>query len=370
MSLHLLEPYSLGPRRLPNRVVMAPMTRNRAHGTIPNDRMATYYRQRADAGLIITEATQVAPMGQGYPNTPGIHSTAQIDGWRHITEAVHEAGGRIFLQLWHVGRISHSSFHDGARPVAPSALKPTGQTFTAEGEQVPYETPHALDTNEIPTVVDQYREGAANAKAAGFDGVEIHGANGYLIDQFLQSGTNQRTDRYGGSTENRTRFLLEVTEAVTDVWGADRVGVRLSPGGTFNDMHDDDPLVTFGYAAERLTPFDLAYLHVVENELPNGASVSAFMRGAYDGTLIAAGGYDRESGEEALQQGRADLIGYARYFLANPDLPRRFALDAPLNEWDQSTFYGGGAEGYTDYPTLDEAAAGTVRTEEDGPVRE
>lgn len=365
MRLQLLEPYALGPLTLPNRVVMAPMTRNRAKGTIPNDLMTTYYRQRAKAGLIITEATQVTPMGQGYPNTPGIHSDAQVDGWRRITEAVHEAGGRIFLQLWHVGRISHSSFHDGARPVAPSTLKPEGTTFTADGNQVPYETPRALDTEEVPAVVDQYRQGAANAKAAGFDGVEIHGANGYLIDQFLQSGTNQRTDRYGGSTENRARFLLEVTEAVTDVWDADRVGVRLSPGGTFNDMHDDDPMVTFGYAAERLSAFDLAYLHAVENELPDGPSVSKFMRGAYDGTLIVAGGYDRESGEEALRQGRADLIGYARYFLANPDLPRRFALDAPLNEWNPSTFYGGGAEGYTDYPTLEEADVDIAREGED-----
>ena len=365
MSLHLLEPYSLGPISLPNRVVMAPMTRNRAKGTIPNDLMAAYYRQRAEAGLIITEATQVTPRGQGYPNTPGIHSDAQIEGWRRITEAVHDAGGRIFLQLWHVGRISHPSFHDGARPVAPSALKPEGTTFTAGGEQVPYETPRALATDEVPAVVDSFRQGAANAKAAGFDGVEIHGANGYLIDQFLQSGTNRRTDRYGGSTENRTRFLLEVTEAVTDVWDAERVGVRLSPGGTFNDMHDDDPLVTFGYAAERLGTFDLAYLHAVENELPNGTPVSDFMREAYDGTLIVTGGFDRDTGEDALQQGRADLIGYARRFLANPDLPKRFALDAPLNEWDQSTFYGGGAEGYTDYPTLNETEADAARSEDE-----
>jgi N-ethylmaleimide reductase len=356
MSLKLLEPTTVGALNVPNRVVMAPMTRNRAPGTVPTDLMATYYRQRAGAAFIVTEATQVAPTGQGYPNTPGIHSDEQVDAWRRITDAVHDAGGRIVLQLWHVGRISHSSFHGGDAPVAPSAIQPAGQTFTADGEQVPFETPRALATEEIADVVAQYQHGADNARAAGFDGVEIHGANGYLIDQFLQSGTNQRTDRYGGSVENRARFLLEVTEAVADVWNTDRVGVRLSPGGTFNDMHDDEPVNTFGYAAQQLEAFDLAYLHAIENELPDGTAVSTSMREAYDGTLIVAGGYDRESGEEALQEGRADLVAYARYFLANPDLPERFALDAPLNEWDESTFYGGDEEGYTDYPALDEVA--------------
>ena len=357
MSLNLLEPYTVGALDVPNRVVMAPMTRNRAPGTVPTDLMATYYRQRAGAGFIITEATQVTPMGQGYPNTPGIHSDAQIEAWKRITDT-----GRIVLQLWHVGRISHSSFHDGAQPVAPSAVQPDGQTFTADGRQVPFETPRALRTDEVATVVEQYRQGAANAQVAGFDGVEIHGANGYLIDQFLQSGTNQRTDRYGGSVENRARFLLDVTEAVTDVWSADRVGVRLSPAGTFNDMHDDDPVITFGYAAKQLEAFDLAYLHAIENELPDGTAVSAFLRDTYEGTLIVAGGYDRESGEAVLQEDRADLIGYARYFLANPDLPKRFALDAPTNEWDKSTFYGGGEEGYVDYPTLDEAEEAAAAT--------
>jgi len=360
MDLKLIEPTTVGALNVPNRVVMAPMTRNRAPGTIPTDLMATYYRQRAGAAFIVTEATQVAPLGQGYPSTPGIHSDEQVDAWRRITGVVHDAGGRIVLQLWHVGRISHPSFHGGDAPVAPSAIRPDGQTFTADGEQVPFETPRALATEEVATVVAQYRDGAANAKAAGFDGVEIHGANGYLIDQFLQSGTNHRTDRYGGSVENRGRFLLEVTEAVTDVWNADRVGVRLSPGGTFNDMHDDDPTATFGYAVQQLEAFDLAYVHGIENELPDGTAVSAFLRGAYDGTLIVAGGFDRASGEAALQDGRADLIGYARYFLANPDLPKRFALDAPLNEWDESTFYGGDEEGYTDYPTLDETAKATA----------
>lgn len=360
MSLNLLEPYTLGPLTLPNRIVMAPMTRNRAKGTIPNDLMATYYRQRAGAGFVITEATQVTPRGQGYPNTPGIHSEDQIEGWRRVTDAVHEAGGRIVLQLWHVGRISHSSFHEGQKPVAPSAIQPDGQTLTADGRKVSFETPRALGTEEVPKVVEQYRQGAANAKAARFDGVEIHGANGYLIDQFLQSGTNRRTDRYGGPVEHRARFLLDVTEAVTDVWDAARVGVRLSPGGTFNDMHDDDPRETFGYASERLSDFGLAYLHVVENEFEDGTSVSAFMRAAYDGTLVVAGGYDRASGEAALREGRADLVAYARRFLANPDLPKRFAQNAPLNDWHRDTFYGGGAEGYTDYPTLEEYEATAV----------
>lgn len=352
MSLKLLDSYELGPLTLPNRIIMAPMTRNRAQGTIPNEMMAEYYRQRAEAGLIITEATQVAPLGQGYPNTPGIHADEQIEGWKAITDAVHEAGGRIFLQLWHVGRISHPSFHDGALPVAPSAIQPEGETLTADFEMEPFPTPRALTTDEVEDVIEQYRQGAANAKAAGFDGVEIHGANGYLIDQFLQTGTNRRTDRYGGSTENRVRFLLDVTDAVTKEWDADRVSVRLSPNGAFNDMHDDEPKITFGYAAEKLNTRGLAYLHVVENTFDDDTPVSAFMRKAYDGPLMAAGEYDRESGEEALQEGRLDLVAYARHFLANPDLPTRFAKDAPLNDWDRDTFYGGGADGYIDYPTL------------------
>jgi len=354
MSLKLLDSYDLGPLTLPNRVIMAPMTRNRAKGTIPNEMMAKYYRQRAEAGLIITEATQVDPLGQGYPDTPGIHSDEQVAGWTQITDAVHEAGGRIFLQLWHVGRISHPSYHDGDQPVAPSAIQPEGEAMTASFEMAPFPEPRALTTEEVEAAVEQYRKGAANAKAAGFDGVEVHGANGYLIDQFLQSGTNQRTDRYGGSIENRARFLLEVTDAVTEEWDANRVGVRLSPNGTFNDMHDDEPKITFGYAAEKLRAHGLAYLHLVENTFDDGTQVSAFMREAYDGTLMAAGEYDRASGEAALQEGRLDLVAYARHFLANPDLPTRFAKDVPLNEWDRSTFYGGGKEGYLDYPTLDE----------------
>lgn len=355
--MKLLSSYPLGPLTLPNRVLMAPMTRNRAPGTVPTDMMATYYRQRASAGLIITEATQVDPMGQGYPATPGIHTEEQVDAWHKITDTVHQAGGRIFLQLWHVGRISHPSFHDGRASVAPSRVTPAGKTFTASGDMVPFAAPRALDTSEVPELVEQFRHGAACAKAAGFDGVEVHGANGYLLDQFLQSGTNQRSDRYGGSVENRARLLLDVTAAVIEEWGGDRVGVRLSPGGTFNDVHDANPHETWGYAAEQLAACDLAYVHTVEHELEDGTLASALIRSAYEGTQIVCGGYDRTSGEEAVQQGRADLVAFARLFLANPDLPERFAENAPLNAWDESTFYGGGAEGYIDYPRLEDVGA-------------
>ena len=350
--MKLLDTYTLGNLELPNRVLMAPMTRNRATDTVPTDLMATYYQQRASAGLIISEATQVTPMGQGYPNTPGIHTREQIDAWKQITDAVHEAGGRIFLQLWHVGRISHPSFHGGNLPVAPSAIRPEGQTFTADGQMEPFATPRALETDELADVALQFRQGAENAEEAGFDGVEIHGANGYLLDQFLQSGTNRRTDRYGGSAQNRSRLLLEVTDAVLEVWDAERVGVRLSPGGTFNDMQDDNPEETFRTVVGALNERKLAYLHGVEADL-GGKSASDLLRDAFNGTLIMAGGYERTSGEEALQTGQADLIAYARHFLANPDLPERFERDAPLNEWQQKTFYGGGEEGYTDYPRLE-----------------
>jgi len=361
--MKLLSSYDLGSLTLPNRVLMAPMTRNRAPGHVPNDLMATYYRQRASAGLIITEATQVHPRGRGYPNTPGIHSDEQVEGWKTITDAVHDAGGRIFLQLWHVGRVSHSSYQpddDGGRPLAPSAIQlEEGEAFTADGRMAPFTEPRALSTEEVTDVVEQYRRGAANAKRAGFDGVEIHGANGYLIDQFLATGTNQRTDRYGGSLENRARFLFEVVDRVTDEWDDERVGLRLSPGSSFNGMHDDDPAETFGFVAEHLNAYDLAYVHVAENDPVDGEPAHRVVRPAYDGTLVVAGEYDRASGEEVLQSGEADLVAYARHFLANPDLPERFAQNAPLNDWDQDTFYGGDAEGYTDYPTLDEAEEAT-----------
>lgn len=353
----LLSSFQLGPLHLPNRIVMAPLTRNRAVGTIPNALMAEYYTQRATAGLLITEASQISPQGLGYPNTPGIHSAEQIEGWKAVTQAVHEKGGRIFLQLWHVGRISHPSLQpNGDLPVAPSAIAPKGEAATYEGMK-PFVTPRALELSEIPGIVEQYRQAAANALTAGFDGVEIHGANGYLLDQFLRSGTNHRTDNYGGSVENRARLLLEVTEAVIGVWGADRVGVRLSPSGTFNDMSDADPEATFGYAVEALSKYGLAYVHLVEvNEADlrhGGREVStAYLRSRYTGTLIVNGGYTLERGNAAIASSAAELVAFGVPYIANPDLPERFAQKAPLNEANPATFYGGGEEGYTDYPFL------------------
>ena len=352
--MKLLSPYAMGPLSLPNRVIMAPMTRNRAPGNVPTDLMATYYRQRASAGFIITEATQVHPRGRGYPNTPGIHSDEQVEAWRTITDAVHAAGGRILLQLWHMGRVSHTSYHDGRKPLAPSPVRLDADGFTQDGQMAPHTEPRALTTDEVRDVVEQFRHGAVNARRAGFDGVEIHGANGYLIDQFLQTGTNQRTDRYGGSVENRTRFALEVVDAVTSEWDEERVGIRLSPGSSFNGMHDDDPHETFRSLSEALNDRPLAYVHVAENDPVDGQPAGRLIRPHYDGTLIVAGDYDRERGEQTLQDGHADLVAFARRFLANPDLPRRFAEGAPLNDWDPDTFYGGDADGYTDYPTLDD----------------
>lgn len=361
-NIHLLSPVKLGPYDLPNRVVMGPLTRNRAGaGNVPQQLNVTYYAQRASAGLIITEATQVSPQGLGYPMTPGIHSPEQVEGWRLITDAVHERGGHIFLQLWHVGRISHPSLQpDGALPIAPSAIAPEGMASTFDGEK-PYVTPRALETEEIPGIIEQFLRGAENALAAGFDGVEIHAANGYLLDQFLQDGSNQRTDQYGGSIENRARLLMEVTEAVTQVWGADRVGVRLSPSGTFNSMSDSNPEALFSYVAKALNRFGLAYLHLVEPRVNNSVTLeensthmtAGYFRPIFHGTLLSAGGYDRERGEAILAAGDADLVVFGRLFIANPDLPQRFALNAQLNHWDRSTFYGGDERGYTDYPTLE-----------------
>ncbi|RUR85830.1 alkene reductase [Chlorogloeopsis fritschii PCC 9212] len=358
-DINLFTPYKLGDIELNNRIVMAPLTRNRAgKGNVPNELNAEYYAQRASAGLIISEATQVSPQGQGYPFTPGIHSPEQIAGWKLVTNAVHQQGGRIYLQLWHVGRISHPDLQpDGALPVAPSAIPAQGQASTYEGMK-PFVTPRALETEEIPGIVEQYRRGAENALAAGFDGVEIHGANGYLIDQFLRDGTNHRTDEYGGSIENRARLLLEITEAVTGVWGAKRVGVRLSPSGTFNDMSDSNPLATFGYAAEALNQFDLAYLHIyeaTEADIRHGGTIvpTSHIRERYKGTLMVNGDYTLEKGNTVLARGEADLVSFGRLFIANPDLPQRFALNAPLNQPDPSTFYGGTEKGYTDYPTFE-----------------
>jgi N-ethylmaleimide reductase len=359
----LFSPIKLGAYTLRNRIVMAPMTRGRAgEGNAPGRMNATYYAQRASAGLIITEATQVSLQGVGYPNTPGIHTPQQVAGWRLVTEAVHSRGGRIFLQLWHVGRISHPRLQEnGALPIAPSAIRPSGEAFTDKGRK-PFVTPRTLETGEIPEVIAQFRNGAQYALEAGFDGVEIHAANGYLIDQFLRDGTNRRTDIYGGTIENRARFLLEVVESVSEVWGAARVGVRISPTSTFNDMSDSDPAATFAYATERLGRLGIAYLHVVEgSESENGDDFFRERRAAVDfrrlrelfaGTYIANGGYDHDRAAASLARGDADLISFARLFLSNPDLPERFALNAPLNFPDPTTYYGGGEKGYTDYPAL------------------
>jgi N-ethylmaleimide reductase len=352
----------LGPIRLPNRLVMAPMTRNRAGaGHVPTDLMARYYAQRASAGLIVTEATQIAPEGIGYPDTPGIHSREQTEGWRRVTGAVHRAGGRIFLQLWHVGRASHPLYQPGGvLPIAPSAIARAGQVHTPEGMQ-PNVAPRALETGEIPGLVAQYRQGARHALDAGFDGVELHGANGYLPDQFLRDGTNRRTDRYGGSVENRARFLLEITEALIDVWGADRVGVRLSPSGTFNDMKDSNPVETFGFAARALDRLGIVYLHLVEgtdDDARRGGTLvpTERLRPLFRRTLIVNGGYDRERAEATIAKGRADLVSFGKLFLANPDLPARLRSGAALNPPDPGTFYGGGERGYTDYPALSGSA--------------
>lgn len=360
-DINLLSPFQLGSLELPNRIVMAPLTRNRAGaGNVPGSLNVTYYTQRASAGLIISEATQVSPQGLGYPSTPGIHSPEQVAGWRLVTDAVHAHSGRIFLQLWHVGRVSHPSLQpEGALPVAPSAISAEGTASTFEGPQ-PFVTPRALETAEIPGIIEQYRRGAENALAAGFDGVEIHGANGYLLDQFLHDGSNQRTDQYGGSIENRTRLLLEVTEAVVSVWGADRVGIRLSPSGTFGSMYDSNLEALFTYVVSALNPFSLAYLHLVEPRVAGNETVeddgsgfgSPYFRPIYQGTIISAGGHDLETGNAVLAAGDADLVAYGRLFISNPDLPKRFALKAQLNLYDRSTFYGGNEVGYTDYPTL------------------
>jgi len=343
---------------LPNRVVMAPMTRNRAGpGNVPTGLNATHYAQRASAGLIISEATQVSPQGVAYPNTPGIHSAEQVAGWRLVTDAVHEAGGRIFLQLWHVGRISHPTMQPGgALPVAPSAIAPLGQAWTTSGMQA-YVVPRALETDEIKGVVEDFRRGARNAREAGFDGAELHGANGYLIDQFLRDKTNRRSDRYGGSALNRARFLIEVTEAMIGEWGADRVGVRLSPTNPYNDIADSHPAATFATAAAELNRLGIVYLHIVEPGTSDPVATGevpdlAFFRKRWRGALMGNKGYDLSRANAVLRDGVADLVSFATLYIGNPDLPERFRQNAPLATADRKTFYGGAAPGYTDYPPL------------------
>jgi len=335
---------------------MAPLTRSRAGpGNVPTQLNALYYAQRASAGLIISEATQISPEGQGYISTPGIHSAEQIAGWKCVTQAVHIAGGQIVCQLWHVGRISHPSFQPGgAAPVAPSAIRPNGQAFTAKGFE-PIPTPRALETAEIPGIVEQYAQAARNALAAGFDGVEVHGANGYLIDQFLRDRTNQRTDRYGGSIENRSRFLMEVVDAVIAAVGAECTGVRISPQNTQNDIADSDPQTLFNYVAEQLSGRDLAYLHIIEGDT-SGIPVPPFdhkkLKHLFGGIVISNNGFDKPLANEAIAQGRADLIAFGKPFIANPDLVIRLFLDAPLMPVNRETLYGGAEQGYTDYPIL------------------
>jgi N-ethylmaleimide reductase len=357
-AISILSPFRLGPLLLPNRAVMAPMTRNRAGpGNVPGEMNATYYAQRSSAGLIVSEATQVSPQGLGYPGTPGIHSAAQTAGWKRVTDAVHGADGRIFLQLWHVGRISHPALQpDGALPVAPSAIAPAGQAWTLDGMK-PYVTPRALETAEVAGIVEDYRRGARNARQVGFDGVELHGANGYLVDQFLRDGANQRGDRYGGSAANRARFLLEVTEAIVGEWGAERVGVRLSPTNPFNSMSDSNPAATFSAAVGELNRLRLAYLHIVEPGATDPVAAGEapdihFFRKLWRGPLMGNKGYDLARANMALRDGAADLISFAALFLANPDLPERFRRGGPFNPPDRKTFYGGTAAGYTDYCPL------------------
>ena len=355
----LFDPLLIGDLWLPNRVVLAPLTRTRAGaGRVPVALNAEYYAQRANAGLIISEATSVDPMGVGYPDTPGIWSDEQVEGWRAVTRAVHAAGGRIFLQLWHVGRVSHPDHLGGQLPVAPSALAPEGHVSLLRPERS-YVTPRALAIEEIPGIVEAYRRGAARAKAAGFDGVEIHGANGYLLDQFLQDSTNHRTDAYGGSIENRARLLLEVTDAVIGVWGARRVGVHLAPRGDAHTMGDSNRLATFGYVAEQLGRRGIAFLCTREALGPD--RITPELKRRFGGVIIANEGFTGDSAQQALDEGHADAVAFGKLYISNPDLPQRLALKAPLTPFDPKTFYMAGQSdpraGYTDYPAWKPAAS-------------
>ncbi|MCJ2541736.1 alkene reductase [Thermostichus vulcanus] len=360
----LFTPFQMGAVPLPNRIVMAALTRCRAGaGNVPTSLNALYYSQRASAGLIIAEATQVSPQGVGYPRTPGIYSDAQVAGWQQVTTAVHQAGGRIFLQLWHVGRLSHPLLQEqGQLPVAPSAIAATGHVTLADGSQHPYVTPRPLETEEIAQLILDFRKGAENARRAGFDGIELHAAFGYLFDQFLQDNSNHRTDLYGGSLENRARFLLEVTEAVIGVWGAGRVGIKLSPSNTYHNMADSDPIRTFSYVVEQLNHFPLSHLQIMEtgeSDLRHGGTLipTAIFRPLYRGNLMVNGGYDYEKANQVLARQGADLVSFGRLFIANPDLPQRFAQGSQLNPVDRSTYYTEGPKGYIDYPTLNPTKA-------------
>ena len=360
----LLTPVRLGDYQLKNRVVMAPMTRDRADNPAlaPTALHADYYAQRASAGLIVTEGSQISPQGMGYVNTPGIYSAEQVVGWKLVTEAVHARGGRIFLQLWHVGAASHPDFHGGALPVSASAFNPNAKMYTPSGEMKPTVTARPLSIAEVKQVVADFGQGARNALAAGFDGVEIHGANGYLIQQFLRDSSNQRTDEYGGSIENRARFLFEVLEAVVKVFGAGKTGLRLSPSNAYNNPPDSDSQALYDYVIDKLSGYKLAYLHLRDAAGPVSgnkqvADVTGHYRKLYKGTLITNTGYDRDKGNTAVASGRADLVAYGVPFISNPDLVERFQSGAELTKADSASFYSPGPKGYTDYPALKAAAA-------------
>lgn len=363
-DITLFSPIHLGALNLAHRVVMAPLTRMRSTqpGDVPNALMAEYYAQRAtQGGLLIAEATQVSPQGKGYPGTPGIHSAEQVAGWKLVTDAVHARGGKIVLQLWHVGRTSHPSFHGGALPVSASAIKPAGQTMTADWTMADTVTPRALDLAEIPALVQSYADATRHAQAAGFDGVELHSANGYLMDQFLETGTNHRTDQYGGAIENRTRLPLEVLDAMIAAWSADRVGIRISPYGKFGDMSNTDTPALFTHYIGELSKRGLAYLHMIEARADGGAEaavegapdVIAEFRHLFAGPVIAAGGFTAESAKAEVATGRADAVAFGRFFISTPDLVARLRSGAAFNRYNRATFYGGTEVGYTDYPALE-----------------
>ncbi|HEY3597727.1 MAG TPA: alkene reductase [Paraburkholderia sp.] len=348
----LFDPLQIGDLTLPNRIIMAPLTRQRAGDIrVPNALMAKYYAERASAGLILSEATSVTPQGVGYAATPGIWSQEQVEGWKLVTHAVHAAGGKIFLQLWHVGRVSDPVFLNGDLPVAPSAIAAGGHVSLVRPQR-PFVTPRALDLAEIPGIVAAYRKGAENAKAAGFDGVQVHGANGYLLDQFLQDSTNQRTDAYGGSIENRARLMLEVTDACIDVWGAQRVGMHLAPRGDSHTMGDSDAAATFAYVARELGKRKIAF--IAAREALGDDRLGPQLKKAFGGPYIVNEKFTKESAQQVLDAGEADAVAWGKLFIANPDLPRRFERNTALNEPDASTFYAEGAAGYTDYPSLEQ----------------
>lgn len=356
----LFDEVTIGNLKLSNRIVMAPMTRNRAaEGNVPQAINAEYYRQRASAGLIITEASQVSPEGVGYPATPGIHNQQQVDGWKMVTDAVHEEGGHIYLQLWYCGRISHPDLlPDNQTPVAPSAIRPDGEAVTFEGMKA-FVEPRALTIDEIKDIVSQYKGAAEKAKQAGFDGIEVHAANGYLIDQFLRDGSNHRSDEYGGSVENRMRLLNEVLDVVSEIWDSRSIGVRLSPENSYNAMSDSDPQSHFEYFITQLNKRDLAYIHLLEGDMMSESRDVDYraLRDTYDGIYMANNGYDKQRAQTALTNGDCDLVAIGVPFLANPDLVYRYENDLPLNEADQATFYGGDETGYTDYPFADKEVA-------------